>query len=347
MPEPFLVTALTWAILGFEKWVKTLSPKWYVISLVALMIALLLKPFVLFMGLVFVVIAWQKWQWKSVLQWPLYLYVAAAVAPFWAWRKWIEQFPTGIPANDWLFNGDGIRLRPAWFRWLGWERLTKLILGGVGVPFLTLGALVPGKSWWKYLAWWVGVAAYFVVIATGNVRHDYYQVLILPIICLTVARGLVLFSQWFQNRIEKVDMVQLSAFHSQFIISSLALVMVLSIYFVADTYVRGYYSTRPDWETAGRAADELLPPNAKIIAPAFGDTAFLFQTKRIGWPIGFEIPDKIAKGAEYYVTTSYDDEARELEKQYTTISKNNDYLILNLQAPISTSSATPSAQKVR
>jgi hypothetical protein len=41
--------------------------------------------------------------------------------------------------------------------------------------------------------------------------------------------------------------------------------------------------------------------DAKVIAPYMGDTAFLFQTNRTGWPIGFEIDKKIAEGAQYYV----------------------------------------------
>lgn len=345
MPEPYMVATLTWAILGFEKWVQTKKPSWYVVSLLSFILALLFKPFVLFMGLVWAVIAWQKWGWKVVKQWPLYVYVGIAIVPLWAWRHWIENFPSGIPANDWLFNGDGIRLRPAWFRWLFWERLTKLILGGIGVPFLALGALMPGKNWLKYLAWWLGVAAYLIVIATGNVRHDYYQVLLLPIICLSVARGGEWLMLWSLSRLTHFHR---AAKKLQSVLEIgrvlILLVMAAALYNVANYYVRGYYSTRPDWETAGQAANELLPADAKVIAPAFGDTAFLFQTQRVGWPIGFEIPDKIAKGAEYYVTTSYDDEARALEQQYPTLAKTADYLIFDLRVPLATGSATPSAQ---
>ena len=96
--------------------------------------------------------------------------------------------------------------------------------------------------------------------------------------------------------------------------------------------VKGYFNVN-HWEyvKAGQAIDELTPPDAKVIAPAFGDTIFLYQTNRTGWPIGFEIEDKVNLGAEYYVSTSYDDEARTIEEKYTTIMKTDDFIIIKLQ----------------
>ena len=49
------------------------------------------------------------------------------------------QYPEGIPANTWLLNGNGIRFRPAFFRWIFYERLTKLISGYFGMVFVLVG----------------------------------------------------------------------------------------------------------------------------------------------------------------------------------------------------------------
>ncbi|MFH2118333.1 MAG: hypothetical protein ABII10_01205, partial [Candidatus Paceibacterota bacterium] len=85
-----------------------------------------------------------------------------------------------------------------------------------------------------------------------------------------------------------------------------------------------------EYQKAGRVVDRLVPADAKLIAPAMGDTQFLFQTNRTGWPIGFEIQDKIDQGATHYVTTSMDDEAQELAKTYAIIEKNDLFLLLDL-----------------
>ncbi len=96
--------------------------------------------------------------------------------------------------------------------------------------------------------------------------------------------------------------------------------------------IRGYYDIQhPNIVTAGKRIDELVPDDAKIIAPYMGDTAFLFQTNRTGWPIGFEIEDKINKGANYYVSVNFDDEANELIEEYEVVEQTIDYVIIKLQ----------------
>jgi hypothetical protein len=343
LPEPFFLTFSTTSILFFQWWVNEKRLKWYSLSLVSLAIALLLKPIAIFLGPVYALLAWQAFGWRMIKRWELVPFVVGAFTPLILWRRWIAHYPEGIPAFTWLLNGDpepdksllynwftkptGTRLKPFWFRWLFWERMTKLIAGYVGVFFMAfgLGRLeLRSSSWWKYLAWWVSILLYFLVIATGNVRHDYYQVIVIPIVSLTMALGLV----WLGNiiRTVKTPLIQL-------ILATLLVVSFVRMIAYADSFVAGYYSTRPDWEKAGRIADQVLPVNAKVIAPAFGDTAFLFQTNRTGWPIGYDIDKKIAAGATHYVTTSYDDEARELEAQYETVIKVPEVLILDLRKP--------------
>jgi hypothetical protein len=85
---------------------------------------------------------------------------------------------------------------------------------------------------------------------------------------------------------------------------------------------------------AGKVADQLLPQDATVIAPYMGDTAFLYQTNRKGWPIGHDIEDKIGKGATHYISVNYDDEARNLESRYKTITKTEEFLILDLTSPL-------------
>jgi hypothetical protein len=104
-----------------------------------------------------------------------------------------------------------------------------------------------------------------------------------------------------------------------------------SAFLISANIIQGYYHIN-NWAIvhAGLAVDQLTPPNALIIAPYEGDTAFLYQSNRRGWPIGFHIDKRIESGASYYVTVKYDDEARDLETKYKTIAKTEEYLILKL-----------------
>jgi hypothetical protein len=95
--------------------------------------------------------------------------------------------------------------------------------------------------------------------------------------------------------------------------------------------VSGYYQINHGAIVhAGEALDRLTPPNALVIAPYMGDTAFLYQTNRRGWPIGSAIDQKIKMGAAYYVSVNYDDETTTLMKQFPTLEANPEFIILKL-----------------
>ncbi|OGJ16609.1 MAG: hypothetical protein A2632_00920 [Candidatus Pacebacteria bacterium RIFCSPHIGHO2_01_FULL_46_16] len=333
LPDPVMVALSTASLTFFAYWLAKNHWWQYAASFAFLALAALTKPFALFLTPIYLALLLvqgieRKLRWHHLL-WSLLLPIS--VLPLWWWRHWITQFPSGIPASDWLYNGPindkPVRLRPVWFRWLGYERLIKLILGYAGALLLS-----PTILGWKklqraellvYGSWWLSIGLYFVVIARGNIQHDYYQILVVPIVCISVARGTWLLFQWLKLRLKQS--------HALLIVGSLYLLMLLFSY----NLIKEYYKIN-HWEhlRAGERVQALVPENGLVIAPAFGDTSFLLQTKRRGWPIGFEIDKKIAAGAQYYVTTSYDDEARLLESQYETLEKTPEYLILNLQNPL-------------
>ena len=326
LPEPAAVALLIVSLLGFYTWVKEQSRLWWLISALSLASAMLLKPFVAFFApvfLAFMILYWPKMAWFNPKNWlALFAMGAISLLPFWWWRTWITQFPSGIPASDWLFNGNGIRLRPAWWRWLFWERITKLILGYIGLLISLFNLTNWAKDIWVYAAWWLGAFSYMVIIASGNVQHDYYQVILLPIICISVGRGVVVLYDWLQKKLPQN--------WSQGIVS----LLLAGLFFLSWQQVKGYFNVN-HWEyvRAGAIVDTIVPADAQVIAPAFGDTQFLFQTNRTGWPIGFEIDKKIELGADYYVTTALDDEARELMEKYTVIFQDPEFIIIDLQQP--------------
>lgn len=322
LPEPFMVATLLLAILTFDHWLKTLKIRWYLISLLCLTLALLLKPFILFMAPVFLVMIYL---WHHHLQIKHYLLIGiygSALVPLILWRIWMQNFPSGIPASEWLFNSNGIRLRPAWFRWLGWERIGKLMLGVIGFLPLIFGFVrLSKKELWFYGSWWLGVVLYLIVIATGNVQHDYYQYLITPILCLTVARGLIVIQRGLGR-------------HLHPILSWVAVALIASIMAIGSwQWVKGYFNVN-HWQfvRAGEVVARLTPEEALVIAPQFGDTQLLYQTQRRGWPIGGEIDKKIDMGAQYYVSGTFDDEVTELQAKYRTIEQTSEYVIIDLTA---------------
>lgn len=365
LPEPYLVMFLMLTLASLVLWSRAKKvffgwqDGWLLGAFVFWALALLMKPMALFYAPVFLAVVWRwhRFSFVDVLKFAsLFL---LGLVPLWWWRNWILQFPTGIPVSDWLFNSNHIRLRPAWWRWLFADRLGRLMLGHWGTAFFALGAMgsllslrVSAKNSWPLLkkiqaiAWsferllareglvlfgLVGMLAYLVIIATGNVQHDYYQVMLVPIISLVVARGVI----WTFR--QGKDLWQ------RFVIGATMVVIGALSWYFAFYEIKGFYQiNNPALISGGQAVQRLTPPDAIIIAPLFGDTTFLYQASRRGWPIGFEIDDKIAKGAQYYVTTSQDDEANMLMSKYPVMEKTPEYILIDLQHPLP---STASAQK--
>lgn len=336
LPEPFQVFFSLLTIVTFVYYLeKNNFTRWLLVCL-SFAIALLIKPTSIFIAPVLLFLAWKEYSWSCFKHWELYLLAICSTAPLIWWRQFMLDYPSGIPASQWLLNGDGIRLRPAWWRWLFYERLTKMWLGYVGLIFFLVG-LLPEKLLkfkqkinlttfdlitWSYL---LGMLLYLIIFATGNVRHDYYQVILLPIVVITYARGIIWFYRFFHQY-----------FSAKIIISAILILNCLAFYFAVQENI-GKFNVN-NWAAAklGQVADQLLPSNALVIADAFGgDTNFLFQTNRTGWPDGDNLNEKIAQGAQFYLTTNFDDRFQEISQTYSIIYQDENGAILDLQSPLS------------
>lgn len=349
LPEPFLVLLVLIAAVTWRVWLEKKSRSWWwlVLSAIAFAAALLVKPMAVFFLPLLAGIWLQTFPkefrgWKSVL-FPAVAFALSAVPVLW-WRSWIEQFPTGIPASSWLLNGNGIRLKPAWWRWLFADRLGRLMFGYWGAALLPFGLLatLPQmrnlklsqhtslKNGILFLQAWlqasggvvglsVGMLAYLVIFASGNVQHDYYQVLLLPWVAWLWAAGATWLLDRAQNAIENATMLA-------------GLLLIAGFSWIFSWYhVKDWFEIQnPAIVEAGKAVDRSTPADALVIAPYFGDTAFLFQTNRRGWPIGYDIADKKELGAQYYVSTSLDEETKQLMQLYTVMESTDAYTLIDL-----------------
>ena len=367
LPEPLLVFFSIGMVWFYSQWIDTISKRknqkekipiknhtYLLFTILFGASALLIKPIAVFylIPLVYLIFQQKMYSWRFVL---LFLCsFVLLIIPFLLWRKWIQQFPEGVPAWQWLFNGknllldkpwysfesierliqfafgydpSGIRYRPAFFRWLLWERLVKLILGYGGILFIISGGIalltkLTSKQL-LFLIWGIAMVLYAVVFAQGNIQHDYYQVIMLPVIALWMGVGADYLFVRMQSVVPPV--VTLAG------IAAITYTMI----WVSWEQVKGYYwINNPAIIEAGKAADRLLPPDAKVIAPYGGDTAFLYQTNRQGWPVGFEIEEKAKKGATHYVNINIDDgETKYVMEKFTVIEETDTYVIVELTNP--------------
>ena len=231
------------------------------------------------------------------------------------------KYPEGIPFYSWAFNSDGIRFRPSFWRWIFGERLGEMMLGGWGT-FLFLGGLLArmrrderGVPIMLALAMFVFVS----VVATASVRHDYYQTLIVPAVAIILARGVLYFwdAESFSKLIRRV-----------FVVICVAWAIIFPFYEIREFYKINH----PEIIRAGEALDKIASKDALVIAPYNGDTAFLYQTKRQGWPyMTNSIEELIQAGADYFVSVNLNDpQTQDVMRKFEIPEQTEEYVIIDL-----------------
>lgn len=332
LPETLGVLAMLLTILFFKKNIY--------LSAIFFALALLIKPFIGILLLpILTLFVFNKFTFKSI---PKYLiFGLISLFPFILWRIWISQFPEGIPVSAWLLNNSTTKIvndwyhgiyiawlnkivafRPYWFQWLFYERINKLILGSFGLIFVYLGLAYKKNLTQKFnIASIIGVLLYFIIVAGGNIQHDYYQIIIIPTIAFLFGFGLYYSMTFlFSNKITAI------------ITSSI--VLIFSIYFSWNQVKEYYKINNPSIITIGKEIDKLLPKNAIVIAPYQGDTAFLYQIRRDGYPTEiYEINDVIKlhpNQPHYLVSLNNDKYTNHIASSYKILIKNDQFTILDL-----------------
>ncbi|MDZ7587307.1 MAG: glycosyltransferase family 39 protein, partial [Patescibacteria group bacterium] len=280
MPDPVFVSLSIISLYFFTQF------KFILFSL-TFALALLVKPYAIFILL-------PCFYWavvsKKLKTFSLTLF---ALLPLALWRWHISLVPEGTFSSRWLYNETNIRFTGAFFRWLIFDRLNRLIFATGGFVLFTIGILNSyfNKTRALIFVWLLSVVAYMTIFAMGNVTHDYYQLPIMPVGAILVAFGF-----WAIVNASKKFLPRL--INLLFALSLLVLSLAFGWY-----EVRGYFNiNHPEIVVAGQAVDRLTPKDAKVIAPYNRDVAFLYQTNRHGWPEGGNLTAKISQGATHYAS---------------------------------------------
>lgn len=325
LPEPLTVLFAIASLWFFTLWIFEEKAWFLYLAGCLFALALLVKPYIGFYALPMLYLAVTKYGWSDIIkQKNLWVFLSLSLSPLFLWRAWMwnDEFLRGIPFWKWAFNGDEIRFRPSFWWWIFEERLGKLILG-VWLVFPFVAGLVKrpkGNFPWFLHTLVFSQVMYVSIVATASVRHDYYQVLMIPAVVLVLGAGAL--ALWNSDVFDR-NLVRLG------LVGTVVLGLFASFY-----SIKGFYNiNHPEIIRAGVAADQLLPKDAKVIAPYDGDTAFLYQTKRVGWPyVTLPIDQMMSRlGAEYYVSVNFDEQTKKIMEQYKVLEKTQDYVIVDLR----------------
>ncbi|OGM64511.1 hypothetical protein A3A52_02935 [Candidatus Woesebacteria bacterium RIFCSPLOWO2_01_FULL_39_14] len=320
LPEPMMVTLALLALWSFIQFIDSDKTLYLLGAVIFMALALLIKPYAIFYTPPLFYLVSQKIGIKKILgQKRLLAAGLLTIVPFVLWRIWMQNFPEGIPFWQWTLNGDNIRFKPAFWYWLFGERITKLILGYWGLIPFAFGIMVYKKTRVFFYFLLLGMLLYMGVIATANVRHDYYQTIVIPSISLVLGAGVI-------------EMWNLKVFN-KLAVRGILIFSLLMLFLVGFFQVKEFYKiNHPEIIAAGDAVDRLTPKDAVIIAAYNGDTAFLYQTRRKGWPVvDRPINELIERGVQYYVSVNLDHpQTREFMNEFIVIEKTEKYVVIKL-----------------
>ena len=318
------------ALFCLVRFLKKGKPVNFFLSILFNSLLFLTKPYALCFLLPEVFLFLQSWKLKSFKKVKFYSYFIFSLLPFVLWWVWALRFPEGMPFSSWLLNEGNIRFKGAFFHWIFAERIGKLILGNYGLIFFGLGLVILGKGDGFFYFWLISLLVYVSVIAKGNVTHDYYQIPLIPIFCIFLAKG----TDWLI--FEKKELFNRAVCCLLFAVCSIFL-------FAFGWYeVRGFYNIQSGVDLAGEAVDQLTSKDSLVTTGDSNDATLLYNTNRWGWSAGYasEYPNSKEtierlkeKGASYYVTTKFDQNSefgKYMIENYFLLKQSDQYIIFKL-----------------
>jgi len=328
LPEPLAVCFSLLGLYLFVEYILRDKTIFVLLSGISFSLAILTKPYTVFYGLPVIYLAYKKFGFIGLFRnKALLISLDIVLIPFFLWRGWMskDQFFIGIPHAEWVFNGDGIRFKPSFWRWIFGERVGTMILGVWGVVPFVYGVSASIRYVKRYSMFFLyliaGTAVYLSVVATANVKHDYYQILIVPPICMALSYGAYYLVK-----------------ETKFVVDKILLIFCIFMMVGVGFYeVRGFYSiNHPEIIEAGSALEKVADEDALVVAPYNGDTTFLYYTKRAGWPVVDTSFEKlIERGASYYVSVSKgDSDTVTLKSRYEILLEEENYIIIDLRKPL-------------
>lgn len=178
------------------------------------------------------------------------------------------------------------------------RRLFRDVLGPVGIVMLVAGLWLAVKQRrWCELLGAAGFVAYLVAVPGGNLAHDYYQLVLMPVAPLLA--GLAI-SRWHERLAATRGPSRAAV-----AVSVVLMVAALSTFVRLSSFHSWFYYDPPDITLCETGAALGTPADRVVVMLDVGDPKYLFCMNRKGWLFDrlestvFRVGDAWQKGARY------------------------------------------------
>lgn len=329
LPETTAVSFAVFSIfllyLSNESKKPIFSISLFIASSMSFAAAILVKPTAIFYFFAILILLIYRYKWSFFKKISLYFFGAISLIPLVLWRLYILKFPEGIPFSDWLITSvntyEGLKnifFKPAFFRWIFYERINNYILGGYLTFFFILGLI---KKQQKFILHSVIISAflYIFVFQGGNVQHEYYQIILLPGIAIAIGLGV---SAFFSN---------IKLFINPVIATAILISFTLLAYFFSFYKVRDYYNYPEELPQIAKIVNTLTKSSDKIVTDRMGDTTLLYLIDRKGAPSIYKNPAELKKLGYTHLVTMSNGQILDMKKEkYEIIFENDKFTLFSL-----------------
>ena len=193
-PDILILTSLLAGVYFFLIWIEDGGESPYWGSLLAILVAGLMKPVSLFIGLPLAYLTHRRFGWSWLRQTKMWLYAAVvfiSVAAFYLHvAHLLETYGNSQYSWGWYkFASAEILLSPSFYVVMA-KRLVMLMTTPIGFPFFLVGVFFRRpQSNYVLQMWILGFAVVAIVTAPIQKAHDYYQLPMLPPTALLTGAG--------------------------------------------------------------------------------------------------------------------------------------------------------------
>lgn len=294
-------------------------------AILSFSLSLLTKPTTIFYIASLFFLFFQKYRFNFFKKISFYIFFILSLFPFILWRLYIQKFPEGIPPADWLITSvntyqglKNIFFKPAFFRWIFFERLNNLILGGYLSVFLILGIIGKQKKFFLHSLLFSSFL-YILIFQGGNVQHEYYQTIILPSVAIAIGMGI---NHIISNK---------KLFLTPILTYGVIFISILFSCFFSFYKVRDFYSYPHELLQIAKIVSTLTKPEDKIVTDRLGDTTLLYLMDRKGSPSIHKPPSELRKLGYSFLVTLNQDEIKKLKKaNFKVVFENNQFALFKL-----------------
>jgi 4-amino-4-deoxy-L-arabinose transferase-like glycosyltransferase len=282
MPEAWMLASGIAGIYFFARWSRCESGErgeldlvlsWFFITLSCLM-----KLPMLHIGLPLLYLAWRRHRLGLFGKASVWLYgvsVLSCVALWYLHAWWIRQsygLSFGIGGSGkWADLSPLLTLK--FYETVLLEHIAKGHLTLLGVPLVIAGIFMRRGEYKSGLllfdVWAIAFCVFLAIAAVGNIQHEYYQMPMIPVVCLYMARALAQGPRWTRFG---------------------AIVLLAGVMLIGANKLRQYWSLEdPTASRQVRLAElvqERTPPDDLVIVAngdASWDPTLLYLSHRKGW----------------------------------------------------------------